>query len=189
MSYKQVLCVLLSLSTALNTFAYNFMVDGLAYNVLSTDDKTVEVTYQGHYGENYETLATANIPSSVIIPSGDTYSVVRIGDNAFYCASVFSKTLQSISIPSSVTEIGEQVFYGCYSVKNITIDDKNPVYKSVDNVIYSKDGAKLIDYISGREGETYIVPNGVTSIDKWAFAGGCYNLRTLVLPYTLIYRG
>lgn len=56
MSYKQVLCVLLSLSTALNTFAYNFMVDGLAYNVLSADDKTVEVTFQGHYGENYETM-------------------------------------------------------------------------------------------------------------------------------------
>lgn len=128
MSYKQVLCVLLSLSAALNTFAYDFMVDGLAYKILSTDDKTVEVTYQGHYGENYETLATANIPSSVTIPSGDTYSVVRIGDHAFYCASVFSKTLQSISIPSSVTKIGEQVFYGCYSVKNITIDDRNPVY-------------------------------------------------------------
>lgn len=189
MSYKQVLCVLLSLSTALNTFAYNFMVDGLAYNVLSADDKTVEVTFQGHYGENYETLATVNIPSSVTVPSGDTYIVVRIGDYAFYCASSSSKTLQSISIPSSVTEIGKQAFYGCYSVKNITIDDRNPVYKSVDNVIYSKDGAKLVDYISGREGETYIVPNGVTSIDKWAFAGGCYNLRTLVLPYTLNYIG
>ena len=62
MSYKQVLCVLLSLSTALNTFAYDFMVDGLAYNVLSTDDKTVELTNTGDPTNNYSGLTQADIP-------------------------------------------------------------------------------------------------------------------------------
>ena len=181
---KKFLCVLFSLFTVLNTFAYDFMVDGLAYNIISENDRTVEVTNEGHYGENYENLAAANIPAFVQ-NAGTEYKVVRIGNNAFYVASFFQRTLQSISIPSSVIEIGEQAFYGCYSVKNVTIDSNNPVFKAIGDVIFSKDGTKLITYIGGREGTAYIIPKGVTSIEKWAFAGGSYNLKTLIIPHTV----
>ena len=88
MSYKQVLCVLLSLSTALNTFASNFMVDGLAYNVLSTDDKTVELTNTGDPTNNYSGLTQADIPSAVT-NKDITYTVTRIGDYALYYANLW----------------------------------------------------------------------------------------------------
>ena len=98
MSYKQVLCVLLSLSTALNTFAYDFMVDGLAYNVLSTDDKTVELTNTGDPTNNYSGLTQADIPSAVT-NNDITYTVIRIGDYALYYANPWQGGLHSITLP------------------------------------------------------------------------------------------
>lgn len=184
--FKKVFGVVVSLLLTLNAMAYDFMADGIAYNILSNADKTVEVTYQGSYGENYETISAINIPTKVIdATSKIEYDVVRIGDHAFYVASLFSGTLQSISIPSSITTIGEQAFYGCYFVKNLTVDDKNQKYKSIDDVVFTKDGKQLIAYIGGREENTYIIPKGVTTIAKWAFAGGSNNLSTLIIPHTV----
>ena len=44
-------------------------------------------------------------------------SVTQIGVNAFYeCSS-----LSSVTIPSSVTQIGDRAFYGCSSLSSVTI--------------------------------------------------------------------
>ena len=44
-------------------------------------------------------------------------SVTRIGDRFFFKCS----SLQSITIPNSVTNIGQEVFYNCTSLKEIRI--------------------------------------------------------------------
>ena len=73
--------------------AYDFEVDGIYYNYLSST--TVEVTSRtnGYSGE-------VSIPESVTY-SGSTYNVTSIGHDAF--AACFSLT--SISIPNSVTSM------------------------------------------------------------------------------------
>ena len=43
-------------------------------------------------------------------------NVESIGNSAFYCSG-----LESITIPSSVTNIGENAFYGCKNLKNLSI--------------------------------------------------------------------
>ena len=90
--------------------AYDFEVDGIYYKILSLEDLTVEVTNKGNYGTSFYDGYTGD----VIIPSTVTYkskslTVTSIGDYAFARCS----GLTSITIPSSVTTIGESAFENC----------------------------------------------------------------------------
>lgn len=150
MSYKQVLCVLLSLSTALNTFAYDFMVDGLAYNVLSTDDKTVELTNTGDPTNNYSGLTQADIPSAVT-NKDITYTVTRIGDYALYYANLWQGGLRSITLPSTIREIGGHAFTGLNNLTEFVVDAENPTYKTIDGVLFTTDEKELVAYPVGKK--------------------------------------
>ena len=71
-------------------------------------------------------------------------------------------------IPNSVTNFGDEAFYGCSGLTNVTIPD------SVTNV---GDGA-----FYGCSGLTNVtIPNSVTSIGGWAFAA-CSSLRSVTIP-------
>lgn len=187
---RKFLCLLFSLFVALNTFAlddgatvhYDFVKDGVAYKYVSQEDKTVEVAPIGEGGANYENISVVKIPEFVVDGANEKYKVIRIGHHAFYGASYMSKQLQKISIPSTVIGIDEQAFYYCNSVKTLVVDENNPAIKSVDNVIYSKDGKELVVYLAGKEDVVYTVPQGVTSIANWAFAGGSPSLQKVILP-------
>jgi hypothetical protein len=53
-------------------------------------------------------------------------SVTRIGDVAFFgCTG-----LTSITIPNSVTRIGREAFYGCTGLTSMTVEATNPPYYS-----------------------------------------------------------
>lgn len=89
--------------------AHDFEVDGIYYNIMSAEDKTVEVTYQGgDYWDIEEYSGTVSIPTTVTY-DGQEYSVIRIGDNAFQdCYN-----LTSVGIPNGVVSIGDAAFYDC----------------------------------------------------------------------------
>ena len=77
---RTVLAALLLLCSTVAT-AHDFEVDGIYYNILSLEEKTVEVTFEGDrpLGEYW---GNVRIPASVTY-KGRTYSVTTIGDNAF----------------------------------------------------------------------------------------------------------
>ena len=66
-------------------------------------------------------------------------------------------------------------------IQEITVEPGNPFIKSVDGVIYSIDGKKLILYPSGKEGTSYVVPSGVKEIGEEAF-DRCIYLEEITLP-------
>ncbi len=76
--------------------------------------------------------------------------------------------ISSLSIPSSLTEIGEKAFMGC-EVKKITISDKNPAYKLIDDVLFTEDGKTLVYYPCRRPGERYDVPVGTEKLMSGSF--------------------
>lgn len=94
-----------------NTKAQDFEVGGIAYNVLSASELTVEVApkscnfYRGNI----------NIPATVTY-NGTTYDVVALGEMAFYGGA-----LSSVSIPSSVSQIKEQCFLFATGPSSITV--------------------------------------------------------------------
>lgn len=128
-------------------------------------------------------------------------SVTKIGADAFWYATSLSQinipgnvkeigsgsfgytALETINIPASVETIGEGVFR-IKSLQNINVDDTNQNYKSVDGVLYNKDMTELICYPAAKSGETYTIPNGVTTIHSFAFSI-VKDLTNLTIPRTV----
>ena len=91
-------------------------------------------------------------------------SVTNIGDYAFSGC----RSLTDIVIPDSVTRIGDGAFRGCKSLTDIVIPN------SVTSI-----GDNAFEYCFSLS--NLVVPDGVTSIEDNAFEG-CYSLSSVVIP-------
>ena len=158
--------------------AYDFSFDGICYNILSEENRTVKVTYmtdkmQDEDNKNY-VKGHVSIPQKVIYNS-KSYSVVRIGFWAFsYCTGLtgvdipssvtrigsdafsYCTGLTSVDIPSSVTTIGMQAFYGCSGLTSVDIPS------SVTTI-----GPQAFWYCTGLT--SVDIPSSVTTIGFGAF--------------------
>ena len=88
------------------------------------------------------------------------------------------KSLQHISIPSSVKYVDRIAFNDCSSLASITVDDGNPWLDSRDNcnaIIETKTNKLIVGC------RNTIIPNTVTSIGYSAF-DDCYNLTSITIP-------
>ena len=169
MKKLNLLLLLLFSVISLNIKAHDFEAvnsDGktIYYNITSSNNLTVSVTYKGKYSHSnsneYEGVIT--IPSTVSY-YGKTYSVTSIGNDAF--SGCYGLT--SIEIPNSVTSIGEYAFNGCSGLTSLTIG----------NSVTSIGGRAFYD-CTGLTSVT--IPNSVTSIGSNAF-NGCSGLTSLTI--------
>ena len=114
----------------------------------------------------------------VVIPAThNMLPVTGISDHAFLGAS----NIRSVTIPASITSIGDEAFFYCSGLTDIYVDEGNPCYKSIDGNLYSKDGTTLVRYAIGRTSSLVEIPDGVTSIGSFAFATS-ENLVTITIP-------
>jgi len=88
--------------------------------------------------------------------------------------------LTKITIPKGVLEIGNDIFSGCINLNEISVDQNNPVYASVDGVLFNKDLTTLILYPTGKKGD-YTVPDSVVDTTDNAF-NNCKNLTRITFP-------
>ena len=120
--------------------------------------------------EGCEKLRSIRLPSHL-----ERIEVYAFGD----CAS-----LESLTLPKTLTEFhGESVNggatrYGCGSLAAIHVEDGNPAFVSRDGVLFSKDGAILVCYPSGKTQRSYTVPAEVREIEPFAFSN-CTALRSV----------
>lgn len=99
--------------------AYDFVSNGIYYNILSAEEATVEITSE--YGENAESTYSGfvNIPQIVYDNFSRTfYTVVGVGKWAF-CQS----QLEGISLPSSIIRIEEWAFQSCKGISSFVIPE------------------------------------------------------------------
>ena len=138
-------------------FGYDFKKNGIYYDI--TGSNTVEVTYENSGGGNYS--GTVTIPSTVTY-GGKTYNVTAIGHLAF-----FGCVLTGVTIPTSVTSIGEKAFSACSGLTSITIPNS---VTSIDERAFSS----CIGLTS------VTIPNSVTTIGNYAFSS-CRDLTSVTI--------
>lgn len=163
-----------------NNFAYDFTAvcesgQTLYYNVLSENEKTVELTYAEHYDAGYYQWYTYYY--GVTAPSGDLvipetvqfndkdYTVIKVGENAFNACD-----LSSVVFPNSIISIGESAFASDTHVSLIGELFLPDSLQSIGNRAFEWNTALTAVYI----------PNSVRSIGSWSFYT-CVGLNYLYL--------
>lgn len=164
---KYLLRTFLLLAIITPTYAYDFQVGNLYYNITSNiEPYTVEVTYKDLHSDDHKGTLCIAIPSTVSY-NNRAYTVTKIGDYAFRC----SYSITSVEIPSSVTNIGDHAFQSCTSLISVSIP--NTVVTIGSGAFHN---CSSIDSI--------LIPNSVTNIGGSAFAG-CSSLTTIVIPNSI----
>ena len=145
------------------------------------------INYRAFYGTAIESIT---IPGSVKTINQDAFRdcrnlktiILNEGIENIYDWAFGNTAVESVTIPASVKDFNGSVFACCYDLKSISIADANESYKSVDNVVYSKDGTALIFTLPSLTG-TFVVPEGVKSIEFDAFYASL--ISGVKLPSTL----
>ena len=158
---------------------------GELYYNLDTDNKTAEITNELGMDPYWKTeISAIDIPESFVYDN-DTYNVTRIGKMAFY-----SSSLQSITIPESVSSIGESAFAYCRKLESVDIP--NSVHSLGSHAFQSCEkltSISLSNQLSSIEEETFyfcsslpsiVVPSSITKIGDHAF-WQCRSLQSIDL--------
>ncbi len=180
---KQLLTTIAVLLCNVVANAHTFVVDGIYYDITSTKNLTVEVTYRGNSWNNYSNEYSGDvvIPEKVVYEE-ETYTVTSIGERAFSeCRS-----LSSITIPNSLTDIKNNAFWNCDKLTSVNISDiaawcnvnknSNPLYLYYANL-----------YLNGEKITDLIIPEGVDSIKDGSF--NCTSLTSINIPNSVTYLG
>ena len=120
----------------------------------------------------FDAFVSCTSLASVTIPG----QVTSIGSEAFEGDS----SLTNVLIPATVTSIGSRAFLSCPSLIAITVDSLNPVYSSLNGVLFDVSRSTLLQFPGGLGG-SYTIPATVTNIGVWSF-GYSPNLGRVTIP-------
>ena len=172
MKHIIITALLLSLVLPGSLKAQNLEIDGIFYRI-NGDHAIVTPSIYSYNGD-------VTIPAT-ISHNGIVYPVTAIDAIAFRDCS----SLTSISLPASITEVGEHAFAGCTALDSVDICDlsawcgiefasesANPCYHSHHL------------YLQGTEITDLVIPDSVLSIGSFAFSG-CTSINSAYIPSTV----
>lgn len=196
------LLLLMILAIGLVARAFDFGEDGIYYNIVSSEERTVEVTNNGN--NSYFNFNWIDIPATVE-HAGHTFKVVGIGARAFSdCRHLDGITLaegikyigeksfrrfggiSSFTLPASVDSIGPYAFAEYKDLKSMTIKGTVSIAEyafsscsSMQTLSFKGNVTRIADYAFDHcEALTSLtIPSGVESIGDFAFLG-CYALAS-----------
>ncbi len=136
--------------------------DGVLFN----KDKTELIVYPKSKG-----ITSYNIPDGVEIIDAKAFH---------YCLSI-----KSVTIPESVTEIGDAAFSTCWHLSEINVSNENASFCSDEDALFNKDKTELIQSIYDSGKTEYTVPDTVTKIRNYSFYSQ-RNLTSVTLPDSVV---
>ena len=174
---KKLLLLSAFLMASASASAADFIVDGIAYNIIDKESRTVGVR-----SNNHAYSGDINIPSTVVY-NNDIYTVTSIGNHAFSGCS----GLTSVTIPDAVTYIDRYAFYGCSGMEELNFnaiecEDFNscPLPSSLKRVTIGDKVTRIpANFLNGCSDLTSVtIPDAVTYIGHKAFSG-CSGMEEL----------
>ena len=129
-------------------------------------------------------------------------NLTSIGDGALsYCGklksieippqvpefNLFGLSCSSLTIPSSDIEIlnkQRRISHDYNGIDYIKVASKNPNYKAIDGILYSKDGKTALYTPTEWNKKTLKIPDGVKEISQF-FIKSNYYIETLIIPKTV----
>lgn len=159
---KKNFIVLLLALVSISAYAYDFESDGIYYNIVSTDDRTCEVTYAPQHPYS----GSLAIPASTIY-NDITYKVISIASYAI-SGNNNDKSVTSITIEPGLTNISDYAFAKCFQLSSVTIPS------TVTTI-----GAYTFWQCNNLTSVN--LPNGLTTISDGTF-NRCLRLTTITIP-------
>ena len=167
MKQKRLFVFIILALCATSAWAYDFSAvapsgQSLYYNIVSGHAELV----RPGTGSTYNDYVTGNlvIPSTVTY-NGNTYNVTALATVSNHGTFESCNGLTSVTIPNSVTSIGNYAFYYCSGLTSVIIPN------SVTSI-----GSNAFDGCSGLTSVN--IPNSVINIG-WSAFRGCSNLATV----------
>ncbi len=153
----------------------------------------------------YDFKQSDTFEGELIVPSEvDGHPVVYLG-NAVYMNTTGAT---SVTLPATITSSGDSMFWGCTGITSFAVEEGSP-YFSVDagGALLGDNAGIVLAYPTGNPQTSYtvpdsvneigpsvfayasmldevIIPEGVTHIDKWAFA--YTQLESITLPDSMV---
>lgn len=170
-----------------------FEVDGIVYKITGPGSVAVAPKYRNSSQNNSSSTPDMSYYNgSIVIPeevsyNGNKFTVVAIGEKAFS-----SSRISDVTIPPTVTEIGDYAFQKCHILKEIELPESVTVvrdgafyYCSALKEIKLSESLKFIGNMAFAScAFTEIdLPESVETIDKKAFASSA--LESIKLPTNL----
>ncbi len=163
------------------------LYEGFRYKEL--EDGTLAITK--YNGGDIEVVVPSEINGKKVTVIGDSAfrwnyqlekitipdSLTTIEAYAFAACS----SLTEINFSDNITSIGIFALQGCSSLTEINVDENNKNFCSIDGVLFNKDATTLIRFPCSKAITSYMIPDGVTTIDDEAF-DRCELLTVIHLP-------
>jgi hypothetical protein len=152
-----------------------FVSSGLTNIIFSPSSQLQIIGPYAFYG--CESLTSITIPNNV----------TTIGEVAFRRSNLTG----SITIPPSVTSIGDGAFFLCENLTSINVDTSNPNFSSEDGVLFNKTKTSLLAYPAGKTG-AYTIPSSVTHIASSFSHGGAFrytSITSIIIPSSVTFIG
>ena len=89
--------------------------------------------------------------------------------------------LISLTLPDSLMTVGLGFVTDCDKLEEIRISSNNPIFETIDGVLFNKETKTLVAFPPGKNVTEYTVPQGIISIGERAFYK-CENLTSITLP-------
>lgn len=202
-----------SYCNSLESIAIPASVTSLGTDAFSSCSSLTEINVaEGNTAYSSEDGVLFNKDKTILIryPDGkDNASYIIPASVTSLECSFTAPSLTSVTIPASLEE--EIYFDNWRSLAEITVAEGNPLYSSVNGVVFNKDKTELVFYPRGKSDTSYEIPNGVTSIGNYAFStnlfltsivvsdgvarigvgafDSCKSLESVVIPTSVTYIG
>ena len=128
------------------------------------------------FNKNVTTLFT--YPPS---KAATTYSVPNTVTRLYNYAFNGTRNLSTLTIPATLATWSSSTVNNQSSIARVEVDSSNTNFKSIDGVIYSKDGSILIYYPQSKSELSFTIPNTVTALGNYAIRTTFF-LQHIVLP-------